>query len=96
VQDWYAYRSDQGVLNHWFFDLGIDRILFRERLFDNVTGQHNQMAPNTALNFLLLGIALLLLNVRGKKEKVFFPFTIFSLGGTFVLIPGDYRLYLWH
>jgi methyl-accepting chemotaxis protein len=56
-----------------FFDVGIDRILFRRQLFDNVTGQLNQMAPNTALNFLLLGSALMLLNVKEKRGRDFFP-----------------------
>lgn len=56
-----------------FFDIGIDRILFSDHLFDNVTGQINQMAPNTALNFLLLGMALLLINVSEKKGRHFFP-----------------------
>lgn len=55
-----------------FFDLGVDRIFFPNQLFDSVTGQLNQMAPNTALNFLLSGIALLLLNTGEKRERYFF------------------------
>ena len=39
-------------------DLGIDRILFAGRLVGADNGLPNQMAPNTALNFLLQGIAL--------------------------------------
>jgi PAS domain-containing protein len=52
-----------------FFDTGIDRILFRSQQFDTVTGQLNQMSPNTALNFLLFGAALLLLN--SKRRTLF-------------------------
>lgn len=39
-------------------DLGIDRILFRSRLAFADLGLPNRMAPNTALNLLLQGIAL--------------------------------------
>jgi two-component system sensor histidine kinase/response regulator len=55
-----------------FFDLGVDRMLFRNQLFDNAIGQPNRMAPNTALNFFLFGVALLLLNVETKR-RAFFP-----------------------
>ncbi len=55
-----------------FFDAGIDRILFSENLFDRVTGEQNRMAPNTALNFLLLGASFLLLKVETKRRG-FFP-----------------------
>ena len=50
-------------------DIGIDRIFFSGQLLDKVTGQANQMAPQTALNFLLLGTALLLLDVRTKRGR---------------------------
>lgn len=51
-----------GILFGW--DLGFDQLLFRQKLESEaaVTGVSNQMAPNTALNFLLLGCALLLIN----------------------------------
>ncbi len=52
-----------------FFDLGIDQILFNQHFIDNVTGQPNRMAPNTALNFLLLGIALMMLNVKARRQR---------------------------
>ena len=54
------------------FDIGIDRILFTDRLFDNVTGQPNRINPNTAFNFLLFGAALLLINFKTKRYN-FFP-----------------------
>ncbi|MET0753565.1 MAG: response regulator [Pyrinomonadaceae bacterium] len=53
-----------------FFDTGIDQILFRSQQLDTVTGQLNRMSPNTALNFLLFGAALLLLN---SKRRNLFP-----------------------
>ena len=39
-------------------DLGIDRLLFATKLDASDRGLPNRMAPNTALNFLLLGVAL--------------------------------------
>ena len=53
------------------FDLGIDQILFRERLFDSVTGQANRMSPHAAVNFLLLGAAFLLFNLKTKRQIAF-------------------------
>ncbi|MGB7921721.1 MAG: GGDEF domain-containing protein [Pyrinomonadaceae bacterium] len=40
--------------------IGIDQLLFADRLRFDPTGQPNRIAPNTALNFVLLGCALLL------------------------------------
>jgi methyl-accepting chemotaxis protein len=42
--------------------IGIDAIVFGEKLFDPALNAPSRMAPNTACNFLLLGIALMLLN----------------------------------
>ncbi len=53
------------------FDVGIDRMLFTNSLFDSVTGQPNRMAPNTALNFLLFGAALLLLKFKTRGADSF-------------------------
>ncbi len=55
-----------------FFDVSIDQILFSNSLFDQVTGQPNRMAPNAALNFLLLGAALLFLRFK-TESAIFFP-----------------------
>src|SRR4051812_28338006 len=41
------------------FDAGLDRILFADKLAAADFGRPNQMAPNTALNFLLVGAAML-------------------------------------
>lgn len=46
------------------WNLGIDQILFRGKLAGSDFGLTNQMAPNTAINFVLLGLALLLINVH--------------------------------
>ncbi|HEY9282757.1 MAG TPA: GGDEF domain-containing protein [Pyrinomonadaceae bacterium] len=43
---------------------GVDQLLFAGKLAGDLTGQPNRMAPNTALNLLLSGCALLLLNVK--------------------------------
>jgi diguanylate cyclase (GGDEF)-like protein len=46
------------------WNLGIDQILFHGKLAGSDFGLPNQMAPNTAINFVLLGLALLLIDVR--------------------------------
>jgi signal transduction histidine kinase/CheY-like chemotaxis protein len=50
---------------------GVDQILFPERLESEfaVTGLPNRMAPNTALNFLLIGGALLCLDWRTSRGR---------------------------
>ncbi len=48
-------------------DLGIDQLLFREKLAGSDFGLPNRMAPNTALNFVLLGTALLFLDRRIQR-----------------------------
>ncbi len=53
------------------YDLNIDTLLFHDRL------EGNLMAPNAALNFVLAGLALLLLDVetrRGRRPMQFFAF----------------------
>ena len=58
-----------GILSGW--DVGIDQLLFREKLESEaaVTGIPNRMAPNTALNFFLLGLALLLLDRQTRRGR---------------------------
>jgi Amt family ammonium transporter len=56
------------------WDLGIDRILFSARLHE-VPFAPNNMAPNTALDFVFIGLALLLIDVethRGRRPAQFF------------------------
>ena len=45
------------------WDIGIDQVLFRQKL------NANRMAPNTALNFGLLGLALLLLDAKTPRGR---------------------------
>ncbi len=45
-------------------DVGVDRIVFPEKLGAVGDQLPNRMAPNTALNFLLVGVSLLFLDVR--------------------------------
>lgn len=47
--------------------LGLDQQIFSSQLHDAATGIPNRMAPNTAFNFLCLGLALALLDVRWKR-----------------------------
>ncbi|MBA3316461.1 MAG: PAS domain S-box protein, partial [Gemmatimonadales bacterium] len=49
------------IVTPW--DLGLDRLLFADQLASH-GGQPNRMAPNTAVSFLLLAAALLLLDYR--------------------------------
>ncbi len=46
------------------WDIGIDQLLFRESLNAAGTSNPGRMAPATALNFLVLGLALMLLDTR--------------------------------
>ncbi|HEV3408718.1 MAG TPA: PAS domain-containing protein, partial [Chthoniobacterales bacterium] len=77
----------------WGWDIGVDRLLFASQL---ATGGFNhtpnQMAPNTALNFLLVGIALLLLNFRGRGAHCTAESlgAIAAFGGLFALIGYAY------
>jgi PAS domain S-box-containing protein len=49
------------------FDLGIDLLLFAAKVNDPAAP--NRMAPNTALNFILIGGALLFLTVRKRRLR---------------------------
>ena len=50
------------------WDLGLDHQLFADQLYEaGFGGRPNRMAPNTALNFLLLGAALLGLDYRTRR-----------------------------
>jgi len=44
------------------YDAGVDRLLFDDQLLTTDFGRPNQMAPNTAVNFLLLGVALMIID----------------------------------
>lgn len=47
-------------------DFGIDQILFKEPIGAIATSHPGRMAPNTAINFFIVGVSLLLLDMRNK------------------------------
>lgn len=49
------------------WDFGVDQLLFRDKLAGGSAAVPNRMAPNTAFNFLLLGLALLFLDVTARR-----------------------------
>jgi diguanylate cyclase (GGDEF)-like protein len=51
------------------FDAGLDRLLFTEKLASADFGRPNQMAPNTAVNFLLIGAALLMIDRQLRRFR---------------------------
>lgn len=66
----------------WGWDNGPDRWLFADKLEDYPVP--NRMAPNTAINFLLVGAALWLLDVRVRER--FWPAELLSLGATLIAL----------
>ncbi len=58
-------------------EIGVDRLLFPEKLGAVGDQLPNRMAPNTALNFLLVGVSLLLLDVRVRRN--FWPAQLLAL-----------------
>lgn len=59
-------------------DFGVDRLFFAAQLEDDITGQPNRMAPNTALAFLLTGCALCSLNMQTRRG--YFPAQFLAIG----------------
>src|SRR5918912_1921098 len=47
--------------------IGVDQLLFADKLRVDPTGQPNRIAPDTSLNLVLLGCALLLLSSRLRR-----------------------------
>jgi len=66
-----------GSLSEYIFswDLGIDQLFVRELPGAVQTSNLGRMAPTTAVNFILIGIMLLLFN---KKAKRFMPYQVIS------------------
>jgi PAS domain S-box-containing protein len=65
-------------LFHW--NLGIDQLVFREMPKAVWTSHPGRMAPTTALNFILIGFALLLLGQR--THRGYYPVQFLSLTAT--------------
>lgn len=57
------------VLSDYIFnwEIRVDQSLFPEKLAGDYNDTINRMAPNTSLSFVLLGIALLLINITSKR-----------------------------
>lgn len=53
------------ILFGW--SLGVDQLLFSYKQGIDVTGQPNRIAPNTALNLVLLGCALMLVGIKIRR-----------------------------
>ena len=51
------------------YDAGTDRLLFASKLIAADFGRPNQMAPNTAVNFILIGLALALIDFPGRRIR---------------------------
>ncbi len=72
---------------------GVDQWLFADKLAGAEGGRPNRMAPNTALNFLLLGLALILLDVttiRGRRPSEYLV-ALVALGALMALLGHAYR-----
>jgi PAS domain S-box-containing protein len=63
---------------------GVDRVLFHAKLADNV------MAPNTAATFLLVGLALLVLDGRTRKSYHPAQILVFAAGGVALFSLAGY------
>ncbi len=53
------------ILTGW--DFGVDQILFHSKLAATGAPLPNRMAPNTALNFVLIGLSLCMVNVEWRR-----------------------------
>ena len=75
------------------WNAGIDQLIFTEPSGAVQTIQPGRMAPNTALNFLLIGLAALLLDVRTRNGRRPAQYLI-ALEGIIALAAMG-RLYFW-
>ncbi len=74
------------ILSVW--DVGIDQILFREKLGGSDFGLPNRMAPNSALNFFLLGGALTILDRRIQRWWPSQFLTLFAAMSSILALTG--------
>ncbi len=69
-------------------DLGIDRILFHDKLLTADNGLPNQMAPNTALNFLLLGMAVAIIDRTFRRIRPAQLLTVIAAMSSLLALTG--------
>ena len=84
-----------GILSPW--DVGVDRWLFSSKLPDGFR-LHDRMAPNTALSFLLLGGALLFVDVRNRFVRfcVEFLAVVAGFGGLLAVLSYAYHIRIFY
>jgi PAS domain S-box-containing protein len=63
------------------WDSRVDQVLFAKTLLGDLPTHPNQMAPNSALNFILLSLALLSLDVTTRRGRR--PGEFFAIGAAF-------------
>ncbi len=68
--------------------LGIDELLFRDPVLTTGTSNPGRMAPNTAFNFLILGIAVALLRRGPRAVYAAQLLTLFSFLATMLALVG--------
>lgn len=69
--------------------IGLDQLFFKDKMANDINGQPNRMAPNTALNFIFLGCALFFLDKTiMRKLYIAQAFVIICLFASFVPIVG--------
>ncbi len=76
------------------WEFRIDQVLFAQRLAADTPGFSNRMSPNTALNFVFIGMALLLLDMktlRGRRPTEFLAIAA-ALISLLALIGYAYRV----
>lgn len=81
-----------GYLFGW--NVGNDQVLFAEKLLHDDPSFPNRISPNSALNFIFIGLALLLLDVttrRGRRPSEFLAIVI-ALISLLALIGYAYRV----
>ncbi len=75
-----------GIIGHW--DANVDQLFFASKLGDEQDNLPNRMAPNTALNFLLISLSFLTLNFPSKSSSVSQAFAILVGFGALLPITG--------
>jgi PAS domain S-box-containing protein len=71
----------------WKWNLGIDELLFRDLLTNRTTSHPGRMGLNTALNFMVIGIALELTGNQ-KKRRSYWYAQIFTLVAAVISLQG--------